>query len=116
MELTTLFFIIFIFIVCNLCINFFLKRFINFKLIGKNNLNIIRINQGLTLFFFVILIMQYLFFELLTETIFYFLIVHSSVNFYCTIKYNKASKEYLLFANNLIFGILSVLVIFLYRI
>ncbi|WP_238600752.1 hypothetical protein, partial [Metasolibacillus meyeri] len=70
MRLTTIFLIL---VLSNLIIHFFLKRFINFQLINNKNSKITRINQILTFFFLVILIIQYIYFDVFIETPFLFL-------------------------------------------
>lgn len=111
MRLTTIFLIL---VLSNLIIHFFLKRFINFQLINNKNSKITRINQILTFFFLVILIIQYIYFDVFIETPFLFLIVSSIVNLFFSIKINKESKEYLIFTNNLIFGIISLTILLIY--
>lgn len=111
MRLSTIFLIL---VLSNLIIYFFLKRFINFQLINKKNSKITRINQILTFLFSVILIIQYIYFDVFIETLFLFLIVSSIVNLFFSIKINKESKEYLIFTNNLIFGIISLTILLIY--
>ncbi|KYG90057.1 hypothetical protein A0U40_07395 [[Bacillus] sp. KCTC 13219] len=107
--------IILILVLSNLIIYFFfLRRFINFQLIDKGNLKIIRTNRILILLFSVVLIIQYIYFEVFAETLFFFLIVSSIVNLFFSIKMNKASKEYLFFVNNLIFGIVTLIILLIY--
>lgn len=92
-----------------------LKKHINYKILTKRAHDK-KISNYLFILFMIILIVQVFYFEFYSESIFYFIIVLSVVDMSISYKNHKESKEYLLHANNLIFSILTVILIFMYRI